>query len=300
VARNAHAASVAPTRSSGQRLAPAVAGLRDLIVKLDQLLTSEGIDVSGYLTYALLVNVVRASRQAEGIVVLLDQPHPLGDVALILARSIWEILVTTDYILLDPDPKRREYLAHRYLSHGFTSTYVSVQSMTPAQKRAAGITATQVTHVKENHRKLRKYLIERLMKSGTTKADATKEADREINEWGRHRDWNGMSIKETTAAVGRADEYAQTYAFLSQYTHPGSEATRDYLTVSEGKIGLASDPDVERRSAMIACFVTARRLLELYEDVGPALGKPSWVNRAQDLRNERGDIWGAPSVAGVR
>jgi hypothetical protein len=280
-------------RSSHERVEAAVAGLRNLIVKLDDLLTEEEIVLAGYLTHALLVNIARASRPAEGVVLLLDRQHPLGDVALILARSVWEVIVTTEYILLDPDAMVREHLAHRYLSHGFTSTYVSVQGMSREQQRAVGITAEQVSLVKENHRKLRRFLTERLMNAGRTRAEAVREADHEINEWGSHRDWNGKSIKDTAVAVGRAEEYAQTYAFLSQYSHPGSEAARDYLVVSEGKLGLASDPDQERTSAIIACFVTARRLIELYELVAPALGKPAWAQRVQDLRNERGDIWRA-------
>ena len=119
------------------------------------------------------------------------------------SREASEILITTEYILVDPDPGRREYLAHRCLSHEFASTYGAVQAIKASERRAVGIGPDEEANVRNNYRRRRKFLAQRFVERGRSKADAQGEADVELNEWARHREWNGLSVRATAEAVGR-------------------------------------------------------------------------------------------------
>lgn len=263
------------------RAVRAAVTLRWLITRLDKMPDRDLPAVCGRLTHALSVNLSRVTRLAESIVVLTERAAPYGDAAVVLARTIWEVLVTSEYLVQDPSPNVRADLAFRYLSHGYVTSYASITAMSAASRQAAGITADQVAGVTSSYRRLREYLVSQGLKRGLTRRVAAREADVTLKEWARHHEWSGLTIEEMAETVARRDEYLQTYAFLSQFAHAGSEAARDYLSAVSGTMELVVDPDEDRRLAIIACWVATTRLIRLYEILVATTSHEPWRSRVE-------------------
>ncbi|MGI8423148.1 MAG: DUF5677 domain-containing protein [Chloroflexota bacterium] len=196
----------------------------------------------------------RIHSLAEGLVLIVRANPPRGPEALILARTMWEILVFAEY--LAAVPQQREQRAIEYMAHTPPARGDRRRKATPADKRRA----------EANRAFLAEKLREELERQGASPDRARRKATAEIQRRSGLSDPMPAKIFDMVTSVAKKDrlqEHAVTYPFLCQYSHAGGGSLIDAMRDYEEWV----DQEGDSHSALVASLFACGWLLEFYDCV---------------------------------
>ncbi|MBI2267099.1 MAG: hypothetical protein HYU64_18385 [Armatimonadetes bacterium] len=179
-------------------------------------LLSQPLKGSSDLSLVAAHHLVIACRDAQGVLLLCGQE--LSDVALILVRRIWEDAVQLSFIKEKPEERVRQFREEAWVD--------AVRTLKLAQKKLSiGGAAAATAKALVSDSRFEETLGELKAMESQVSPDARKRAtDKPGSLW---------KIRDMARGVGLEDQYDFFYHFLSERTHVGIDAAKDYFHVDE-------------------------------------------------------------------
>lgn len=183
------------------------------------------------LKLCYLGNFGKASKTHQSIIFLSQQLY--GEDALVLARSLFEVIVNLKYITQRTD--KQEERLERYMMYDFVQRQHMYETLRLSSKKLEKIAIErELEHQpydispKQITEKFEKFIKKYIDKKGNPPNTST---------------WSGLSIKKMAYSVGLKGTYDTAYELASKQVHSSSTAVNQFLTQDDqGKIVINNGP----------------------------------------------------------
>lgn len=258
----------------------------------DCAIPGEKFPVFGYVTAMALP---RAITTVEAVHTLLSQRPPFGADALPVVRSLWELVITLEYIA--DDEAEIEERAIRYLAFFATSNRRQLEWRRANPGQFGAPTPVQEASVARDEAQVRKTLVEHFERRGMDHVEAQALAAERLSAWAKNkRRWNGLTIEDTAKAIhatnlARTKQYRHDYMLLSEYSHAGIGSLMPYSPlVSRDELDEIVDADPNTEPALLASGMAVIWFLQLHVLVADTFGL-NWGKTLYDLYLAAEDQW---------
>jgi hypothetical protein len=281
---------VAPAAQLPDDVRRAVTTLGWLIGQVESLVSGKFVAGGSALRFVFRQAVPRAILTARSIHLLLENGVAHGLDAVALSRSLWELLVSLEYIY--QCARHREELALRYLAQNTHKRRNHLAYMRAQPNPDAAAIARVDQNITGDERQLLKYFARAIESTQPSRRAALQEALTRWRGWTFRQTWAGISRSRMArsihiSGVNRAWEYDHAYDMLSEASH-----------VSSGSLialGAAFDPDAYpedqgRDPARVAASLASIWLLQLIDLVAREL-EPAWRTALVPLSDAATEQW---------
>lgn len=268
----------------------AVTTLGWLVDQVQSLISGKFVAGGSPYRFVLRQAAPRAVITARSVHILLEQGLAHGVDAVALSRSLWELLISLEYI--SGCPRHREELAIRYLAQNTHHRRRHLERMQADPNPDISLLECVKTNLEADERQLLKYLTRAIEVRAPNRRVALEDALGRLRTWRFAPTWAGIRRATMARSVrmpgtNRSWEYDHGYDLLSEMSHVSSGS----LMALDAAIDPDDYPvDQGQDPARLAGSLTSIWLLQLIDLAAREL-EPLWQPALQKLSDAATEQW---------